>query len=57
MSNQVTSQANLLAYIDSMKEEHDQYISELAKHSNEVSAWAGFIEPTDIVSNFFYLMY
>ncbi|KAK2176605.1 hypothetical protein NP493_652g01000 [Ridgeia piscesae] len=36
MSNQVTSQANLLAYIDSMKEEHDQYISELAKHSNEV---------------------
>jgi len=43
MSNQVTSQANLLAYIDSMKEEHDQYISELAKHSNEVSAAASFI--------------
>ena len=40
MSNQVTSQANLLASIGPMKEEHDQYISELAKHSNEVSVIA-----------------
>ena len=36
-SSSVSSQSNLLGYIEMMKEEHDRFISELARHSNEVS--------------------
>lgn len=36
MSNQVSPQANLLSSLDSMRDEHDRYITELARHSNEV---------------------
>lgn len=36
LSNQPSPQANLLAHMDSMREEHTCYISELARHNNEV---------------------
>ena len=35
-SSQTSSQSNLLASLDGMRCEHDRYISELARHSNEV---------------------
>ena len=35
-SNQVSTQSDLLAYLDTMREEHNQYTSDLARHSNEV---------------------
>ena len=35
-SSAVSSQSNLLSHMDSMREEHTRYISELARHSNEV---------------------
>ncbi len=36
MSNQTSSQADLLSHMDGMREDHVKYISELARHSNEV---------------------
>ncbi len=36
-SNQVSPQANLLGVLDQLKVEHDNYISDLARHSNEVT--------------------
>ena len=36
-SNQPSPQANLLAHLDTMREEHTCYISELARHNNEVN--------------------
>ena len=36
MSNQQSSQADLLTHMDGMREDHVKYISELARHSNEV---------------------
>jgi len=35
-SSATSSQSNLLASLDNMRCEHDRYISELARHSNEV---------------------
>ena len=36
-NSQLTSpQANFLGYVEQMRDEHDKYISELARHSNEV---------------------
>ena len=37
MSNQLSSQASLITHMESMREEHIKYVSELARHSNEVS--------------------
>ena len=37
----VSAQSNLLVHMETMREEHSRYISELARHSNEVS---GLIE-------------
>ena len=36
-SSQIGPQSNLLSNLDTMRDEHDRYISELARHSNEVS--------------------
>ena len=36
MSNQLSSQASLITHMESMREEHIKYVSELARHSNEV---------------------
>lgn len=35
-SSQVSPQANLMTNLDAMRDEHDRYITELARHSNEV---------------------
>ena len=36
-SSQVSPQSNILANLDPIREDHMSYISQLARHSNEVS--------------------
>lgn len=43
MSNQISSQSNLLEFLPQMREEHTRYISQLARHHNDVRKFFSLI--------------
>lgn len=51
-SSQVSPQSNLLANLDTMRGEHDRYIIELARHSNEVRRSCDYCGHLFLIHNF-----
>ena len=49
LSSQISPQSNLLSSLDTMRDEHIRFISELARHSNEVAYTLSWVKYPDLL--------